>query len=87
MFALKKRMWSPGAPSWNWPVWVPRSSAFVYFDPSAYPVSMDNCMKTYLPVCTTRQGDGFEACTTAVFDMCKAQALNVSSVSQPYPGA
>jgi len=80
-------------PAWPWPAWTPQAPAFLYYEGSAYPTSMDACMQAQLPVCLERpaprslQGDALAQCLNTVFARCKDQTLAVASVYEPYPGA
>jgi len=77
-----------GWPAWPWPFWVQGSApAFVYFDETAYPSSMDRCMAAQLPVCSQKQGLAFAHCTDVVFQRCKNESLPVAAVYQPYPSS
>ena len=74
-----------GWPAWPWPFWVQSAPAFVYFESTAYPPSMDACVEAQLPVCSQKQGSAFSHCTNVVFQRCKDESLRVAAVYQPYP--
>ena len=74
-------------PAWPRPAWIPQAPAFVYYDGSAYPPSMDGCVQTYLPTCSRMyDGEMLVQCTNAVFARCKDRTLNLTSVYEPYSG-
>jgi len=73
-------------PAWPWPLWVSESPAFLYFDGTAYPSSMDRCMEAQLPVCMDKTASAFSHCTNVVFERCKNESLQVDSAYVPYPG-
>ena len=75
-----------GWPAWPWPLWVSSSPAFLYYDGTAYPSSMDRCMEHHLPVCMHNNGPAFSHCTDVVFARCKNESLQIASVYEPYPG-
>ena len=76
-----------GWPAWPWPFWVQSTPAFMYFDDTAYPASMDRCMAAQLPVCSQKQGLAFSHCTDEVFQRCKNESLQVAAVYEPYPSS
>lgn len=74
-------------PAWPWPAWIPQAPAFVYYDGSAYPPSMDGCVQTYLSTCSRMyDGEMLAQCTNSVFARCKDRTLNLTSVYEPYSG-
>jgi len=75
-----------GWPAWPWPLWVADSPAFLYYDGTAYPSSMDRCMEAQLPVCMDKTASAFSHCTSVVFERCKNESLQIASVYVPYPG-
>jgi hypothetical protein len=75
-----------GRPAWPWPSWVSATPAFLYYDGTAYPTSMDLCVESHLPGCMQKNGRAFSHCTDVVFSRCKQESFQVASVYEPYPG-
>ena len=72
-------------PLWSWPLLVPAaSSAFVYYDDSAYPPNMDVCMQTHLPACFQKTDGAFRQCADTVFARCQQNSLGIIAAFHPY---
>jgi len=70
-------------PSWAWPAATPAAPLFVYFDATAYPPSMDECMQAHLPLCSLKTGGAFRQCADTVLARCQQDSLRSSAVYEP----